>query len=140
MDKLRLKIINEKTPEALEKKVEEFVQGLQNKGIVSERSYTFGPNQYMACIEYMENDPPYLKGKLIDGKNELSIEGFSIKNNLHELEKYLIIKALIQTNGNRTKATKLLECSHKTLLNKIGEYKISIPSQYVPHQKKKNPF
>ncbi|MBU4420343.1 MAG: sigma-54-dependent Fis family transcriptional regulator, partial [Proteobacteria bacterium] len=40
------------------------------------------------------------------------------------LEEILIKKALTKTEGNRTKAAKLLEISHPSLLSKIKAYKI----------------
>jgi DNA-binding NtrC family response regulator len=45
--------------------------------------------------------------------------GKSIK----DVEKNLIVKTLNETNGNRTKAAKLLGITRRTLLNKIKEYK-----------------
>jgi two-component system response regulator AtoC len=41
------------------------------------------------------------------------------------LEKALIQKALSETNNNRTRAAKLLEISHPTLLSKMKAYGIS---------------
>lgn len=49
----------------------------------------------------------------------------SIKENCKLVEQNLIKKALEKTNGNRTKACKLLDISHRTLLYKIKEYEIS---------------
>jgi len=48
----------------------------------------------------------------------------SIKRSNRILEKELIKKALQQTGGNRTKASKLLEISHRALLYKIKEYAV----------------
>ena len=42
------------------------------------------------------------------------------------MEKRLITRALEATGGNRTKAVKLLEISHPSLLYKIKEYDIVI--------------
>lgn len=53
-------------------------------------------------------------------------EGFSLKEAQRRLEKQLIIKALTATQGNRTKATQLLEISHPSLLSKIKAYNISL--------------
>ncbi|NOY68565.1 MAG: sigma-54-dependent Fis family transcriptional regulator [Deltaproteobacteria bacterium] len=50
--------------------------------------------------------------------------GFSIKKAKAGLEKALIIKALEATGGNRTKATRLLEISHPSLLSKMRTYGI----------------
>lgn len=49
---------------------------------------------------------------------------FSIKKASEALEKELIKKALQYTGGNRTRAAKLLEISHKALLYKMEEYGI----------------
>ena len=54
------------------------------------------------------------------------MEGFSLKEAQKRLEKQLIIKALSATQGNRTKATQLLEISHPSLLSKIKAYNISL--------------
>jgi two-component system response regulator AtoC len=41
------------------------------------------------------------------------------------IEKVLIQRALRETNNNRTRAAKLLEISHPTLLSKMKAYRIS---------------
>ena len=51
-------------------------------------------------------------------------EGFSIKKARARLEKELIIRALEATGGNRTKASRLLEISHPSLLSKMKTYGI----------------
>ncbi len=50
------------------------------------------------------------------------VDDFSIKKNGKMLEKSLITKALEETGGNRTKAAKLLEISHRALIYKIKDY------------------
>lgn len=49
----------------------------------------------------------------------------SIKRHSKHLEINLIRRALDKTRGNRTRASKLLEISHRALLYKLKEYKIS---------------
>ena len=49
----------------------------------------------------------------------------SIKSHVRKLETALIAKALDKTGGNRTKAAKLLEISHRTLLYKLKEYELT---------------
>ncbi len=49
----------------------------------------------------------------------------SLKANTMVLEKALIQRALQETNHNRTRAAKLLEISHPTLLSKMKAYRIS---------------
>jgi two-component system response regulator AtoC len=51
----------------------------------------------------------------------------SIKKTTRIIEEELISRALRQTGGNRTAASKLLEISHRALLYKIKEYGINIP-------------
>ena len=52
-------------------------------------------------------------------------EGLSIKKWTARIERDLISRALEQTGGNRTRAAKLLEISHRALLYKIKEYGLS---------------
>jgi two-component system response regulator AtoC len=49
-------------------------------------------------------------------------EDLSIKRQAERLERDLIRRALERTGGNRTRAAKLLELSHRALLYKIREY------------------
>lgn len=73
-----------------------------------------------------ENFPPGLgkdsSGERMDGL----FEGYSLKAAQKIIEKNLIIKALEATNGNRTKAAKILEISHPSLLSKIKAYNINL--------------
>jgi two-component system response regulator AtoC len=55
----------------------------------------------------------------------LPVDSFSIKGNTMALEKTLIQKALLETDNNRTRAARLLEISHPTLLAKMKLYGIS---------------
>jgi two-component system, NtrC family, response regulator AtoC len=59
-------------------------------------------------------------------KVEDFIDGHSLKAAQKILEKRLIIKALEATNGNRTKAARILEISHPSLLSKIKAYDINL--------------
>jgi two-component system response regulator AtoC len=52
-------------------------------------------------------------------------DSMSLKVNTKVLEKTLIQKALRETGNNRTRAARLLEISHPTLLSKMKAYKIS---------------
>ena len=52
--------------------------------------------------------------------------GFSLKDAQKVLEKKLITRALEETEGNRTQASKLLEISHPSLLTKIKAYNINL--------------
>ena len=59
-------------------------------------------------------------------KVEDFFDGHSLKAAQKILEKRLIIKALEATNGNRTKAARILEISHPSLLSKIKAYDINL--------------
>ncbi|KPJ75383.1 MAG: histidine kinase [Deltaproteobacteria bacterium SG8_13] len=73
-----------------------------------------------------EHFPPEIgKGTQADPVGGL-IAGFSLKEAQRVLEKKLIVKALEETGGNRTRAAKLLEISHPSLLSKIKTYKIDM--------------
>ena len=70
-----------------------------------------------------------LPDRIVDaraGRNEsLGGDELSIKKTARHMEETLIRRALEQTKGNRTAASKLLEISHRALLYKIKEYGIS---------------
>jgi two-component system response regulator AtoC len=51
---------------------------------------------------------------------------FSLKTAREDLERKMIIKALVETKGNRTHAARLLEISHPSLLSKIKAYDIDL--------------
>ncbi|MGB5158630.1 sigma-54-dependent transcriptional regulator [Desulfobacterium sp. N47] len=73
--------------------------------------------------------PENLPSELIIGKKNKTdndISGYSIKAAHCAIEKKLIEKALEATNGNRTKASQLLEISHPSLLSKMKTYDIKL--------------
>lgn len=72
-----------------------------------------------------DNFPPELANKKANIKDN-DIEGYSIKAAHIDVEKKLIQKALEATNGNRTKASQLLEISHPSLLSKMKVYDIKL--------------
>ena len=53
-------------------------------------------------------------------------KSYSLKEAQKILEEKMIIRALSATEGNRTRATQLLEISHPSLLSKIKAYNISL--------------
>jgi len=59
-------------------------------------------------------------------KMEDFFDGHSLKAAQKIMEKRLITKALQATNGNRTKAARILEISHPSLLSKIKAYDINL--------------
>jgi len=73
-----------------------------------------------------ENFPLDLGGGSKKEKVEDFFDGYSLKAAQKILEKRLITKALEATNGNRTKAARILEISHPSLLSKIKVYEINL--------------
>ncbi|MGB5616013.1 MAG: sigma-54 dependent transcriptional regulator [Desulfobacterales bacterium] len=74
--------------------------------------------------------PEHLPGSVVTGLEnghlDTLFEGFSLKEAQRSLEKKLIAKALTETGGNRTRAARLLEISHPSLLSKIKTYGIDL--------------
>ena len=68
--------------------------------------------------------PDYIKNAKIEDINGSFTEEYSIKKMELILEQKLIRKALTKTNGNKSRAAKLLEISYPALLSKIEEYEI----------------
>lgn len=58
-------------------------------------------------------------------EEDISDENLSIKQRTRSLEVSLIKRALRQTEGNRTRAAKILEISHRALLYKLKEYQLT---------------
>jgi two-component system response regulator AtoC len=73
-----------------------------------------------------ENFPQDLSKSSEREKLEDFFDGHSLKAAQKILEKRLITKALQATNGNRTKAARILEISHPSLLSKIKVYDINL--------------
>jgi two-component system, NtrC family, response regulator AtoC len=73
-----------------------------------------------------ENFPLNLDNGSKTEKLEEMFDGYSLKVNQKILEKRLIIKALKETKGNRTKAAGILEISHPSLLSKMRTYDIDL--------------
>jgi two-component system response regulator AtoC len=59
-------------------------------------------------------------------RQEAIFEGLSLKDAQKVVEKNLITRALNETEGNRTRAARLLEISHPSLLTKIKAYGIDL--------------
>ena len=58
--------------------------------------------------------------------SDMLFDGYSLKVAQKLMEEKLITKALKETGGNRTRAARLLEISHPSLLSKIKTYKIDL--------------
>jgi len=59
-------------------------------------------------------------------QKDIVFEGLSLKGAQKVVEKKLITQALDETGGNRTRAARLLEISHPSLLTKIKAYGIDL--------------
>jgi len=73
-----------------------------------------------------ENLPPEFINASEEKDDNAIIAGNSLKDAKKVLEKKLITKVLTETGGNRTRAAKILEISHPSLLSKIKTYRIQI--------------
>ncbi|MBW1726070.1 MAG: sigma-54-dependent Fis family transcriptional regulator [Deltaproteobacteria bacterium] len=73
-----------------------------------------------------EHFPPELGAESDTDHVDDLFEGYSLKAAQKILEKKMIIRSLKATAGNRTKAARMLEISHPSLLSKIKTYNISI--------------
>ncbi|MGA2450723.1 MAG: sigma-54 dependent transcriptional regulator [Polyangiaceae bacterium] len=69
--------------------------------------------------------PDRLRAALDPIQVRLASGELSIKKTTEAIERILIRRALEKTNGNRTRAASLLEISHRALLYKIKDYKIT---------------
>ncbi|MBI5181545.1 MAG: sigma-54-dependent Fis family transcriptional regulator [Nitrospirae bacterium] len=95
--------------------VRELENAIERAVIMSRGEYIVPSDLPIAIQSYPSFDSPLIKG------GQRGVEaGASIK----DVEKNLIVKTLNETNGNRTKAAKLLGITRRTLLNKIKEYKL----------------
>ena len=72
-----------------------------------------------------ENLPSELGARTGSARMDDFFGSFSLKKAQKIMEKRLISRALDSTGGNRTKAAKLLEISHPSLLSKIKTYNIT---------------
>ena len=94
------------------------VRELENvieRAVILEEGREIGPDNF-----------PFNKGAGAHEVPEFSggSSGLSIKQRSVELERELITKALEETGGNKTRASKILEISHRALLYKIKNYKL----------------
>lgn len=80
---------------------------------------------------HVSDFPDILKKSSVDAEHEeitgfISDSVFSIKEAQKKIEAFLIVRALEKCGGNRTKAARLLEISHPSLLMKIKNYNIDL--------------
>jgi two-component system, NtrC family, response regulator AtoC len=69
--------------------------------------------------------PERIRDALDPVQMQLATGEMSIKKTSAAIEELLIRRALTKTKGNRTRAAEILEISHRALLYKIKDYKIS---------------
>lgn len=74
----------------------------------------------------LEHFPPEFEQRSHNDNLSEVTNGYSLKKAQKILEKKMITKALSETGGNRTRAARLLEISHPSLLTKIKAYDISL--------------
>ena len=132
--------------EDIDELVEHFIEiqnarlGTDIKGVSPEAmkimlNYSWPGNvrELQNCIErgvVMANgeviDEEALPGRIVESNDELkqlfSSDELSIKKMSTALERILIRRALEKTSGNRTRASEMLEISHRALLYKIKDY------------------
>ena len=70
--------------------------------------------------------PPALTDKLEPAYDGEIDRAYSLKYAKKMLEEKMIVRALKETQGNRTRASKLLEISHPSLLSKMKAYEIDL--------------
>jgi len=70
--------------------------------------------------------PPALTDRLVPAYDGETDRAYSLKYAKKMLEEKMIIRALKETQGNRTRASKLLEISHPSLLSKMKAYGIDL--------------
>ena len=63
-----------------------------------------------------ENFPPEMEKRMDNEDIDDIFNGFSMKSAKEKFEKMMITKALVKTEGNRSRAAKILEISHPSLL------------------------
>ncbi len=110
------------TPEAIEAlKEHEFYGNVRELENILERALIFSEGPTIRKNDLMFSRS-VSSGKTMDKQMPIPDELY----NLHDVEKFTIIKALQRWEGNRTKAADELGISRRTLITKIGEYNINL--------------
>jgi len=117
------KDIKDLTPEAMAQLLEYpwpgNVRELEN---VIERAMVIADDPHLT-VEHLFLEP----GRVVpDTQARTFFDGLSIKEAQKVVEKDLITRALQETEGNRTRAARLLEISHPSLLSKMKAYEIDL--------------
>ena len=96
-------------------------------GNVRELENTVERAMVLADTEILQTSdlPERIREALDPVQVQLATGELSIKKTTAAIEEILIRRALAKTRGNRTRAAEVLEISHRALLYKIKDYKIS---------------
>ncbi len=86
---------------------------LRELAAVAERAVVFGPSAFDVEIQ--------TQAAQADGIPDL-VEGFSLQQHLEEMERTLLIRAIDQTDGDRSQMSKLLGVERNTLRYKLNKY------------------
>ncbi len=97
------------------------VRELEN---VIERAVILAEGENLVPENFPEHFPAILGAESLTDKMDDFLEEYSLKAAQRVLEERLITRALVKTGGNRTRAARLLEISHPSLLSKIKVYNI----------------
>jgi two-component system response regulator AtoC len=95
--------------------VRELENGIERAMVIADDSLLL-PEHFPAAM--MQNNGPKQSDDIF--------YGFSLKDAQKIMEKKFVTRALEETEGNRTRAAKLLEISHPSLLTKIKAYDIDL--------------
>ncbi|MBN8548392.1 MAG: sigma-54-dependent Fis family transcriptional regulator [Deltaproteobacteria bacterium] len=113
------------TPEAMKALMEHFWKGnvreLENcieRALVLTESESVDVDSLAEAVR----GAPEARADAAPALPEINEDNLSIKQHARSLEISLILKALKKTSGNRTRAAKVLEISHRALLYKLKEY------------------
>jgi len=98
------------------------VTNVQYRFLVAEQLAAIGAE---ADILQASDLPERLRDALDPVQVHLASGELSIKRTTAAIEQILIRRALQKTKGNRTRAAQLLEISHRALLYKIKDYKVT---------------
>ena len=124
--------------EKFNKRLQKEIQGIQANALQSLIDYPWPGNvrelenvieRTMVLTDLFEIQtdelPEEVRSGPVAARGPWPTNSISLKVNTMAIEKVLIQRALRETNNNRTRAAKLLEISHPTLLSKMKAYGIS---------------
>lgn len=107
----------------------EFLRDRPWKGNIRELENTINRAVLLSCGEQIEVKDFMLDGfksKPADSNINLQLQPSAIRPSaLHDIEKDMILKTLLEVGGNKTKAAEILGVSVRTIRNKLHEYEES---------------